>query len=184
MELDERKIIARRAAFELPLNGAINLGVGAPDGVASVAAEEQVTPFLTMTTEAGAIGGVLAGGSSFGSSANADCDHRPEPDVRFLPRRRLGPHLPRHGGGRRERQRQHQQVRRQAQRLRRLHRHLAELARGRLRRHLHGGRARDRDRGRQAQNRQGGQGAQVCRAVEQITFSGTTPLRNRSPLST
>ena len=72
MELGERKIIARRAAFELPLNGAINLGVGAPDGVASVAAEEQVTPFLTMTTEAGAIGGVLAGGSSFGSSANAD----------------------------------------------------------------------------------------------------------------
>jgi propionate CoA-transferase len=73
MELDERKIIARRAAFELPLNGAINLGVGAPDGVASVAAEEHVTPFLTMTTEAGAIGGVLAGGSNFGSSANADC---------------------------------------------------------------------------------------------------------------
>ena len=72
MELDERKIIARRAAFELPLNGAINLGVGAPDGVASVASEEQVTPYLTMTTEAGAIGGVLAGGSNFGSSANAD----------------------------------------------------------------------------------------------------------------
>jgi propionate CoA-transferase len=40
--------------------------------LAAVANAEKVTPDITTTTEAGAIGGVLAGGSNFGSAANAD----------------------------------------------------------------------------------------------------------------
>ncbi|MBP1920837.1 acyl CoA:acetate/3-ketoacid CoA transferase [Youngiibacter multivorans] len=72
LPLDERKIIARRATMELAPNTVINLGVGMPDGVASVAAEEGVSDMMTLTTELGLIGGVPGGGLDFGAAYNAD----------------------------------------------------------------------------------------------------------------
>ena len=72
MPLTARKIIARRAAFELPVGGIVNLGIGMPEGVAAVASEEKLLSHLTLTAEPGVIGGQPASGLDFGAAINTD----------------------------------------------------------------------------------------------------------------
>lgn len=70
MDLGARKVVARRAALEIQTGSVVNLGVGIPDGIASVAAEQGLLEDLTFAIEHGHIGGVPAPGVEFGAAIN------------------------------------------------------------------------------------------------------------------
>ncbi|WP_312419844.1 acyl CoA:acetate/3-ketoacid CoA transferase [Anaerospora hongkongensis] len=71
-ELSTKKIIARRAAMELKKNVVVNLGIGNAEYVSSVANEEGIGDYMTLTVECGPVGGIPLAGNRFGSSINPE----------------------------------------------------------------------------------------------------------------
>ncbi len=70
--MNERKLLARRASFELQPYDVINLGIGYPESVSTIAHEENILDYLTMTVEPGIIGGMPLGGMDFGAAVNGE----------------------------------------------------------------------------------------------------------------
>lgn len=70
--LDERKVIARRCAVEVPANAVLNLGVGISANVGNILSEEGCIDRVTMISESGMVGGIPCPLPNFGSSYNPE----------------------------------------------------------------------------------------------------------------
>lgn len=70
MPLNNRKICGRRASLELKKDDIVNLGIGMPDSVGLIAAEEGFSEDITISIETGVFGGIPVYGLSFGAASN------------------------------------------------------------------------------------------------------------------
>lgn len=70
LPLDQRKVIARRAAQELHAGDLANLGVGMANGISYVALEEEFLNTFTLTVEQGLFGGLPGFGLDSGTAIN------------------------------------------------------------------------------------------------------------------
>jgi propionate CoA-transferase len=83
LELDERKVISRRAAMELHEGAVVNIGFGLPQMISGEAMNLGIdTGSLVMTSETGVIGGVQLP-SVFSVSMNADAVYDQASQFRF-----------------------------------------------------------------------------------------------------
>lgn len=80
LPLTERKVCGRRAAMELRADTLINLGIGMPEAVAAVAAEEGLSNRFTLSIESGVLGGVPLSGTGLGGAVNPEAIYK-MPDI-------------------------------------------------------------------------------------------------------
>ena len=180
--LDERKIVARRCAFELPPGGAVNLGIGMPEGVAAVAAEEKVLKYLTLTAEPGIIGGLPQGGLNFGAASTQEpSSTRTSSSTSMMAAGSISPAL----GSRRSMPKATSTSASSAASsvAPAASSTSARMLASGVRRHVHGRRAGDRSRGRAGLRiMREGKSRKFVEAVEQITFSGDYAAETGQPV--
>ncbi|TKI02927.1 acyl CoA:acetate/3-ketoacid CoA transferase [Martelella alba] len=68
--LNQRKLVARRALYEMRKGAVGNVGVGIADGIGLVAREEGCADEFVLTVETGPVGGITTQGVAFGANVN------------------------------------------------------------------------------------------------------------------